>query len=89
MLLCVFIRHTADGNRIARTGSLLHVHSEMGRGGRESEKRCVCVFVHIFILVGALPCAVPILRYFLSALTQLYTHTPLFLQLCCSALVHL
>lgn len=46
MSLCFFIRHAADSNRIARTGSLLHVHGEMGRGGEGERARRggVCAF---------------------------------------------
>lgn len=77
MSFCFFIRHAADSNRIARTGSLLHVHGEMGRGGeRRSEKRrCVCVHFHLSGCSSLEPSALLILRYFLSALTQLCAHT--------------
>lgn len=72
MPLCFFIRRTADSNRIARTGSLLRVE---GEGNRREIEKCACVHFHLIGCSSLELGILLILRYFLSMLTQLCTHT--------------
>lgn len=79
---------------VTHAGSLQHVHGEMGRRGKQKSKQMVCVRIFICGCCSLETAAWLILRYFLSGVTQLCTHThtctvslyTLFPQLDCSEL---